>query len=213
MASDDTNTTPPPPPPPPPGGGATPPTTDGGQDPARRWKTWQLAATAFVALLLGVAAGGGAGDPEPAASGGSAPQPTVTVTVKETQTETKRVPGPTETVTAAPTAPEPSGTGTAGEAGPQDGTYTAGAFELRDVQVSEDFAGDFAVRARVTNNGPEVDSLGISVTIFSGGSVVGTADGLVGDTFGTGETRTVEFVSSDPFTSWDEVEFQVEFSF
>jgi len=31
--------------------------------------------------------------------------------------------------------------------------------------------------------------------------------------FGTGETRTVEFISTDDFTEWDSVEFQVDASF
>jgi cytoskeletal protein RodZ len=125
-------------------------------------------------------------------------------TTTERQTTTTTAPE-TTTTTAPPTtttAPTPTTV-------PH---FSAGQYEFTDVQVYEDFAGDFAVRARATNTGPTVQGVGWTSTLFSDGSVVGTLTGVSGQ-FAEGETITVEFVGLDDYGDWDRVEFQVDYEF
>lgn len=125
-------------------------------------------------------------------------------TTTERQTTTTTTPE-TTTTTAPPTtttAPTPTTV-------PH---FSAGQYEFTDVQVYEDFAGDFAVRARATNTGPTVQGVGWTSTLFSDGSVVGTLTG-VSNQFAEGETITVEFVGLDDYGDWDRVEFQVDYEF
>ncbi len=98
------------------------------------------------------------------------------------------------------------------EAAAADGEYSAGSYTFADVQVSEDFVGDFEVRARMTNTGQARDSVAITATLFSGGSVVGTATGFASDV-AADQTITLEMLSVDEYTDWDEVEFQVDLEF
>lgn len=157
---------------------------------------WGLLLGGFV--LIGI--GGIGSETEEVAS------PTETRTVTETVTA-EAEPGEqvtvTETVAAEPSPEEV-------EPPPEEGgAYTAGQYELTDVQLSEDFGGDFAGRARITNNGDAVDAVIIEMSVFKGGSVIATLDGTSQD-FGAGETRTIEFSSLDDWDpDWDEVEFQV----
>ncbi|WP_325596058.1 DUF2510 domain-containing protein [Iamia sp.] len=117
---------------------------------------------------------------------------------------------PTTTEPPATTAP-PTTTAPPATAAPAD-TYEAGNYTFADVQVSSDFVDDFSVRARATNNGDTVESASFAVTLFAGGSVVGTGTAFVSN-FEAGSTITVEFISIDDFTEHDEVEFQVESEF
>lgn len=95
----------------------------------------------------------------------------------------------------------------------RNGTYTAGSYRFEDVQLGEDFAGDLEIRARVTNTGDDVSGVAWTATVFSGGSVVATADGNATE-FAGGDTITVEFYSTDDFPAeWDELEFQVDAEF
>lgn len=89
------------------------------------------------------------------------------------------------------------------------GDYSVGQYEIGDVQVSEDALGDFAMRARVTNTGDDIQGLILSASAFSGGSVVATFQGSA-QNFGAGQTITMELISTDEFTSWDEIEFQID---
>lgn len=201
---------PPPPPsqqPPPPSQQPPPPTPRSADEPAAggRWQTWQLVAVGALGLLIGLGIGasgdGPVDDGEPAA----APAETVTETV-----EARGEPAPAETVTvtAAPAedAAEPP---TEAEAA---GSLRAGSYSFDDVQVRSDGLGDFEIRSRVTNEGPDREGVCIAATIFSGGSIVGTADACVNDWAG-GQTRTLEFISVDDYGDWDEVEFQVEMEY
>ena len=85
----------------------------------------------------------------------------------------------------------------------------AGNYGFADVQVSEDFAGDFEVQTRATNNGASQGFVGMSVTMFLDGSVVGVADAFVSD-WAASDTQTVTFITLDDYTEWDAWEFQVD---
>lgn len=99
--------------------------------------------------------------------------------------------------------PAPSGGGSG---------VTVGQYRFADVQVSDDGLGDFQVRARVTNTGGEVSSVGFKATMFKNGSVVGTATGVVND-FAAGDTVTVDLISLDKYVGSDSTEFQIEYEF
>lgn len=202
---------------------APPPPEADTRRPGGRWKTWQLAAAALVALIIGVgigSAGGGEVDD-------SEPQEQAGAEVEDLEAEIDRLEDELEArdealaaaVEQAEAEPEPEATEEPepepepeAEAAEEDGTYTVGDYTFADVQVGEDFAGDFEIRTRMTNNGDAKDSVGIKATLFSGGSVVGTADGIVNDVDG-GATVTMEMFSTDEHVEWDEIEFQVEYEF
>lgn len=212
---------------PPPPAPQSPPPPDGSTEakPKRAWKTWHLAAVGIVAFLFGIAAGGTGGqelDSEPSGSADdevaaleeqveqleqeladrddllAAAEEQLATTDDETEPEPEPEPEPE-------TEPEP-------EPADQDGTYTAGDYSFADVQVSEDFAGDFEVRTRATNNGSDKSAVVVSATLFSGGSVVGTASGSVSD-WASGQTVTLELISLDAHVDWDDIEFQIDAQF
>ena len=87
-----------------------------------------------------------------------------------------------------------------------------GAYAFADVQVLEDGIGDFEVRARATNNGSDKAFVSLTATIFNRGSVVGAASAFESDWQG-GDTRTVTFITTDDYSAWDEIEFQVDGEF
>jgi len=95
------------------------------------------------------------------------------------------------------------------EDGPTGQEYTARSYVFSDVQVREDFVGDFDVRVRMTNTGTAKDYVGITATLFSDGSVVGTATGLASDV-AADATITMEMISLDEYAEWDAIEFQVD---
>lgn len=64
----------------------------------------------------------------------------------------------------------------------------------------------------MTNTGQARDSVAVTATLFSGGSVVGTATGFAA-AIASGATITLDMFSTDEYTAWDEVEFQVDFEF
>jgi hypothetical protein len=97
-------------------------------------------------------------------------------------------------------------------ASPASEVHTAEQYEFRDVQVSEDFAEDFEVRARVTNTGSTTSSVSWTATLFNQGMVVGTLTGYA-DNFGEGETITVTFIGTDDYGAWDDIEFQTDYEF
>ncbi|HVM20401.1 MAG TPA: hypothetical protein VNT52_09330 [Acidimicrobiales bacterium] len=204
----------------------------------RKWhekKRVLLPLVAAVAFFLGMGAGGSAPEPEQAADEQQAPPPAPAeddgAAGDESAAEIEELQGERDTLQAqlaeqtsqieqlqrqlrrarraAATAQEPED-----EPAPQGagGTYTAGDYQFADVQVGEDSLGDFTMRARVTNNGSDRGGVIWKATIFSGGSVVGTLDGTASD-FAAGQTITVEFVSTDDFADWDEIEFQVDTEF
>lgn len=176
----------------------------GGDGKAKWWARsftlplWALLVGGFV--LIGIGAAGGGDDPEPAAQE-AAETVTVTETVAAEPGEQVTV---TETVEPSPEQAEPPA---------DEGAYTAGQYEFADVQLAKDFVDDFEARARITNTGSAVSAVIIRMTVFKGGSVVATLDGTVQD-FGSGETRTIEFTSTDDWDpDWDEIEFQVDTQF
>jgi len=92
---------------------------------------------------------------------------------------------------------------------PAADTLTAGDYSFADVQVSEDFAGDFELRSRVTNGGDSVEFATWTATLFLDGTVVADLMGTA-DSFNADETVTVTFIGTDDFGDWDSVEFQVD---
>ena len=81
------------------------------------------------------------------------------------------------------------------------------------MQLREDFVGDYALRTRVTNTGPAVEGAQWRATLLRDGTVVGVADGVT-SSFASGDTRTIDFLSQDPFQGRDvEVEFQLNNQF
>lgn len=89
----------------------------------------------------------------------------------------------------------------------EDG-YTAGQFSFTDVQVRDDGLGDFEVRVRATNNGSAVDLADMQATLFHRDSVV--ADLQAVESFESGQTRTVTFITTDDYSDWDDIEFTVD---
>ena len=87
------------------------------------------------------------------------------------------------------------------------GDATVGQWAFRDVQVMEDSLGNFEVRARVTNTGDTEDFAFWTITFFENGSMVGTARASAQD-IAAGDTITVEFFTTDDYTSWDEWDIQ-----
>lgn len=88
------------------------------------------------------------------------------------------------------------------------GELSAGAFVASDVQVSEDFLGDFQARARVLNTGDSTSAF-LTMTLFHEGSVVASLQAVASD-WPAGETRTLEFIGNDEFGPYDDVELQVD---
>lgn len=167
-------------------------------------------ALGILAVIIIAAAGGGEED---TADDGQADRSTITAEEESTTTEAEEATTTEAATTEAPATEPPATEAPTTEApAPPPDTVEVGDYTFADVQVSEDFASDFEVRARVTNNGSTKESVAFTATIFSGGSVVGTADGFH-DSFEEGSTVTIEFISVDPYTDWDEVEFQIEFEF
>jgi hypothetical protein len=91
-------------------------------------------------------------------------------------------------------------------------TFTAGSYTFTDVQAScDDFDGAFTARARVTNNGSDVESVGWTLTFFDpDGSVAGTATSSA-EAIEAGGARTLDFYSSDECSAVESVEFQVDY--
>lgn len=106
---------------------------------------WALLVGGFVLIGIGTLGGGDGDGAEPAAQE-AAETVTVTETVAAEPGEQVTV-TETETVEPSPVEAEPPGD--------QD-SYTAGQYELSDVQLSEDFLDDFEARARITNTGSAV---------------------------------------------------------
>jgi hypothetical protein len=203
-------------------GGPPPPQPQ--PDQGRAWKTWQLVVAGVAGLLLGLVFGAAGGD---ATDDGSAPAATSDTSELEAEIERlqdeiaerdealaaaadvadgQQPADEAETEPEAEPEPEP-------EPAEQGDVLTAGNYSFADVQVSEDFVNDFQVRTRMTNNGPARESVGITATIFSGGSVVATATGLASNV-GEGATITLELMSTDDYRDdWDAIEFQVEYEF
>lgn len=182
----------------------------------QRWyrKGWALPVVALLAFLVGTCTGAvGGGDAEQTAQRDAEPAPTVTVT--ETAEAEEAEPAPTVTVTETAEAPAPAEPPPAEPpaAEPADGDYSAGPYRITDVQISEDFAGDFAARARVTNTGTAKQGVILRMTVFKGQSVIATLDGAISG-IGANETKTVDFSSQDSYTAdWDRLEFQIETEF
>lgn len=159
---------------------------------------------AIVAVVVGVILTSGDDDSADATTTTEEVEPEPSTTDEATTTDE---PATTEEATTTDDAP----TTTAGS-GTASGTYEAGRYTFSDVQVLQDFVDDFEVRAQMTNNGADVAGASLTVSILSGGSVVGTGTGFATNV-ASGATVTVEFISVDDFVEWDSVEFQVDSEF
>lgn len=177
-----------------------------------------LPVTALLAFLLGVGVGGAPEVEEPSTDGSDTEvsqqeiadlreeRDALSDRLESAQDEMRQLREAQETAEEEPEAqPDVDGE-------PASGTYEAGQYEISDVQVTEDFVGDFSMRARVRNTGNDVSVVILKATLFSGGSAVATLDGTAQDLAG-GQTKTVEFLSTDSFGDWEEVEFQVDGQF
>lgn len=194
----------PPPPPPPP---LQPPS----QGERGRRSVLTYAAVGVTSLLIGVGVGAAVGRTETRTVAGDVPQEDLDelearadeLDAREAELDER------EAELDAPDAStaEPDATAPAAE---PDELYNAGHYEFTDVQVNEDFTGDFVMRTRVTNTGSAVETASWTATLFSGGTVVATLNGFA-DGFDAGETVTVEFFGFDEYAGWDTIEFQVDF--
>lgn len=91
------------------------------------------------------------------------------------------------------------------------GSFRTGRYQFSDLQVSEqDFTGSFEMRTRVTNTGDAVRGVIWTASLFIEDRVVATLNALVND-FAAGESRTVEWFSSDNFVEGRyRVEIQID---
>lgn len=177
----------------------------------RRWLWPVLAALAFVFGII-IGAAGGDEQPEeasPQVEETESPELQQQVAALEEQLATAQAKieeqeaALAEAQAAEPAPEEPA------EPQSEDGTYTVGQYEFADVQVGEDFAGDFEARARVTNTGDTREVVAWTMTVFQEGTVVGTLMGTA-SSLESGATVTVNFIGTDAHTDWDEVEFQTD---
>jgi hypothetical protein len=189
------------------------------------FKTWQFVTGIVVALLLGLAIGAAGQTPtdEPTAPGAGADLTELEATVDQLQAGLgasadeiaaleaeiasleEELATANEQLSAEPTPQADDGDQAAAE-------QTVGNYEFSDIQVSSDFVGDFQVRTRVRNTGPSRESVAITASLFAEGSVVGTATGYH-DVWDSDQTITMEFVSVDAYTDWDQIEFQIEYEY
>jgi hypothetical protein len=112
-----------------------------------------------------------------------------------TKTPTQAAPPPTTTAAVPPTT-----TATAASSGPtnklplQDGDW-----RLDSIRVQDDGLGDFGGTARITYTGESSQGSNIfTATVFVGGKDVAALQGSVNAT-STGDTDTVQLISTDPF--------------
>jgi hypothetical protein len=186
------------------------------------FKTWQFVTGTFVALLLGLALGaaGQAPTDEPTAAEAGADVTELEATVDQLRDELgananeiaaleaeiasleEELDSANEQLAAAPAPETDDGEQASAE-------QTVGNYEFTDIQVSRDFVGDFQVRTRVRNTGPSRESVSITASLFSEGSVVGTATGFH-DLWDSDQTVTMELISIDTYTEWDQIEFQID---
>jgi hypothetical protein len=204
------------PPPPPPPNQETASYNPPAPKAERTWKTWHLAAAVVIALVVGVGIGSaGDDDVQPTASEGASDEEIEALEEQVAKLE-QELEERDELLAAAEEAledePEPEPEPEPEDADDEDGVYTARDYSFSDVQVSQDFVDDFQVRARATNNGAARQAVIVSATIFSAGSVVGTAQGSVSD-WESGQTVTIEMISTDAYTDWDDIEFQIDTEF
>ncbi|RIQ16035.1 hypothetical protein DY240_23185 [Jiangella rhizosphaerae] len=98
----------------------------------------------------------------------------------------------------------------ASEPTPFEGEFTDGAFTFTDVQVLRDFAGDFEVRATVTNTGDEaVDYVSWTATVLYQGEPVSTLTTSATE-LAAGASVDAQFIGFDDYGDWDAVEFSVD---
>lgn len=205
-----------PPPPPPP--------------PAARRRRWVWPVVAVVALLAGGGAGVAVGmsladdESAPAAQESPAPQETGEggdsdelerlrdrlEEVEQQRDDLKRRLDEARAELDSGATEPPADESLESEPTPFEGEFTDGVFTFTDVQVLRDFAGDFEVRATVTNTGDEtVDYVDWTATVLNGGETVSTlttsATGLA-----AGDSVDAQFIGFDDYGDWDAVEFAVD---
>lgn len=199
---------------------------------------WHLAAAALLALVVGLGVGIGVGsgsddgeevaaleaevdrlwdelqvrDGEVAALSESLERTEGDLAAAEAEAQAARDEAAGSDAPPAPEASEEPADDEPADGTPADGEYLAGSYTFADVQVSEDFLGHVQVRTRMTNTGEARNSVAITATLSSGGSVVGTAIGFAVDV-ASGATITLHMLSTDVYTGWDEIEFQVDLEF
>ncbi|PZF80090.1 FxLYD domain-containing protein [Jiangella anatolica] len=198
-----------PPPPPPPAA-----------EPRRRRWVWPV--VAVIALLAGGGAGVAVGmnlddDSEPAAQ--QTPEPTGDSdeldelrerleAVEQQRDDLKRRLDEAraeleQRATETPEEPQES------EPTPFEGEFTVGSFTFTDVQVLRDFAGDFEVRATVTNDGDAtVEFVSWTATVLYQGEQVSTLT-TSASALAAGDSVEAQFIGFDDYGDWDAVEFAV----
>jgi hypothetical protein len=199
------------------------------------WRTWQLAVAAGGALVLGLGLGGiiGAavsdgGDPGSATAQVAALENEVRSLQDEVASQDQMIddllglPGaatppadeaepsetaePSEASGAAEDAEGSSGAGSAGD------EIVVGDLTFAAIDVFEDFANDFEVRARMTHAGDDTyEFLDLTATILdSDGRILGVLSAFESDVQ-PGDTRTVSFIGIDDYTpDWAELEITVD---
>ncbi|MBB5790748.1 FxLYD domain-containing protein [Jiangella mangrovi] len=203
---------PPPPPPPPPG------------EPRRRRWVWPL--VAVLALLVGAGAGlvvGLAVDDDSTPSAQQTPSPGETgdesdelerlrdrlAQIEEQRDDLKRRldEARAELESRATETPEEP---LESEPTPFEGEFTVGDYTFTDVEVLRDFAGDFEVRATVTNDGDaDVDFASLTATVLNGDEAVSTLTTSV-SALAAGDSVEAQFIGFDDYGDWDAVEFSVD---
>ncbi|TDD67833.1 bZIP transcription factor [Jiangella aurantiaca] len=208
----------PPPPPPPPAA------------PRRRW-VWPL--VAVLALLAGAGAGVAVGmsidddESSPVAQETPAPEDTSGETGGENDEELEQLRERLEEVEqqrddlkrrldearaeldSRETEP-PEEESQESEPTPFEGEFTDGVFTFTDVQVLRDFAGDFEVRATVTNTGDEtVDYVSWTAIVLYQGEPVSTLTTSATE-LAAGDSVDAQFIGFDDYGDWDAVEFSID---
>ena len=93
---------------------------------------------------------------------------------------------------------------------PFEGEFTVGDFTFTDVEVLRDFAGDFEVRATVTNDSDsEAEFASLTATVLNGGETVSTLTTSI-SALAAGDSVDAQFIGFDDYGDWDAVEFSVD---
>jgi hypothetical protein len=213
-------------------GGAELPADTARREPAT-WRTWQLAAAAGGALLLGLGLGGVVGAALTEGGGGGGDSTQVAALEDQVRSLQDEIASQDQMIddllglpgAAAPDDAPASGAEEADEAGgPADDVagrsgagsagdeIVVGELSFTAIDVFEDFANDFEVRARMTHDGADAyEFLDLTATILDAdGRILGVLSAFESDVQ-PGDTRTVSFIGIDDYTpDWAELEITVD---
>lgn len=159
-------------------------------------------ATGAVCFLVGTLVGGAATNAASDRHTGTTAAPIVAV--GSATPAPNPVPPPPAEASPAPASPPPVEASAEPEPPPPEepalppGAVQAGRYKFTDLQITEDFVGDFDMRSRVTNTGDSIGGVRWTATLFLEDRIVAVLVARVSD-FGTGQTRTVDWLSTDDF--------------